>query len=149
MGIIQLNSNLVRELPPGALSLLETADDIVQRGSNPEVLLLETKLLATLEVIVGVQHGADGLSALLLCHGALVVAVVELLEVELAARGLAGPKSKVVRGRGVVSGDRNIVGNSLNDLAAFPDGDSLALRVGGLSDATEELDLMDWCNGLA
>lgn len=90
MGIVQLDSYRIREVFPGALRLLETADDIVERSRTPEVLLLQAKLLATLQavsvsfagprerglhsLIIGIQHCGDGLGALLVCDGALVLA---------------------------------------------------------------------------
>lgn len=141
VGIIELDGNLIGELAPGALRLLEAANNVVKRGGNPEVLLLEAQLLASLEVVVGVEDSTDGLSALLVGNGAFVVAIVELLEVELAARGLGGPQAQVVGRRGIVAGNRNVVGNSLDNLATLPGGHGLALIVGGLLDAAKELDL--------
>lgn len=143
VSVIELDSNLLRELLPRALRLLETTNNIVQRCSNPEVLLLETQLLTSLQVVIGVEDGADGLSTLLVGNGAFVVTAVELLEIELASGGLAGPESQVVGSGGIVTGDRNIVGNGLDNLAAFPDGDGLARLIGRLADATEELDLLN------
>lgn len=140
MRIVQLDSHLVGELPPRSLGLLEPPHDIVQRRSDPKVLLLKTQFLATLKVIIRVQHGADGLSTLLVRHGTLVVAAVELLEVELAARRFARPETKVVGCGGVVAWDGDVVGHGLDDFAAFPDGDSFA--IGCLFvDLAEELDL--------
>lgn len=89
MGVIELDGHLVRELPPGALGLLETANNVVQRGGNPEVLLLQAKFLSSLEVVIGVQNSTDSLSSLLIRDRAFVVAVIELLEIKLSARGLA------------------------------------------------------------
>jgi hypothetical protein len=54
MGIVKLDSNLIWELRPWSVSLLETTDNIVEGCSNPEILLLETKLLSAVDVIVGV-----------------------------------------------------------------------------------------------
>lgn len=141
MSVVELDSNLLRELPPRALRLLEATNNIVQGCSNPEVLLLETQLLTSLQVVVGIEDGADGLSTLLVGDGAFVVTTVELLEIEFAPGGLAGPQPQVVGSRGVITGDGNIVGNGLDNFAAFPDGDGLARRIGRLADATEELNL--------
>lgn len=65
MGVIELDGHLVRELPPGALGLLEAANNVVQGGGNPEVLLLQAKFLSSLEVVIGVQNSTDSLSSLL------------------------------------------------------------------------------------
>jgi hypothetical protein len=65
MGVVELDSDGVGELLPSLLALLESTDDIVQRGSAPEVLLLQTELLTTLEVVVRVEHSGNSLSTLL------------------------------------------------------------------------------------
>jgi hypothetical protein len=49
VSVVQLNGDRVGELLPRLLALLETADDIVQRGCAPEVLLLQAELLSTLK----------------------------------------------------------------------------------------------------
>lgn len=84
VGIVELNGNIIRECRPCLLGLLEAAHDIIQRGSTPEVLLLQAKLLSALEVIVGVQDSRDGLRTLLLCYRAFVLSVIEFLEVKFA-----------------------------------------------------------------
>lgn len=48
MSVIELNGDLAGELGPGALGLLEATDNVIERGSNPEVLLLQAELLSTL-----------------------------------------------------------------------------------------------------
>jgi hypothetical protein len=141
VGIIQLDGDLIRELSPGALGLLEAAHDVVQRGGDPEVLLLEAQLLAALKVVVGVQNCADGLGALFLADGALVVTAVELLEVELAARRLAGPEPQVVGRRRVEARDGHVVRHGAHDVAALPYGHLLAMAVLVLSHMAVELDL--------
>jgi hypothetical protein len=93
MCIVQLDSNLVREFAPCTLGLLEPTNNIVERSSNPEVLLLQTKLLTTIEIIIGIQDSADGLSTLLICDGALVVTAVEFLEIEFSTGSFAGPET--------------------------------------------------------
>ena len=42
MGIIQLNCNLVWELSPWPVRLLEPPNNVVQRGCHPEILLLQS-----------------------------------------------------------------------------------------------------------
>jgi hypothetical protein len=56
-------------------------------------------------LVVGVEHSRDGLSTLLIRNGALILARVELLEVELATSSLATPETEVVAGTGLVSGN--------------------------------------------
>lgn len=119
MGVVKLNGDLVGEFGPGTLSLLEPANDIEERGSAPEVLLLQTELLTTLKavllldiilwisrlysLVVGVENGGDGLGTLLISYRALVFARVELLEVKLAASSFAAPKTQIVASAGLVS----------------------------------------------
>lgn len=141
MGIIQLNGNHIRKLFPGALRFLEAADDIIQGGGNPEVLLLEPELLSPLEVVVGVEHGADGLGPLLVGDGALIVPTIELLEVELTAGRFAGPEPEVVGGRGGVSGNGHIIGHGSDSFPSLPVGDRLTILVRRLVDLAVELDL--------
>jgi hypothetical protein len=120
VSVVELNSDLVGELVPGALALLEAADDVVERGSAPEVLLLQAKLFTTVEalhvrynhrssrmysLVVWVEHSRDCFGTLLLGYGALVLARVELLEIKLAAGCLATPKTEVVASAGLVSGN--------------------------------------------
>ena len=88
VSIVELDGNLIRKLLPRSLRLLETTNDIVERCSDPKVLLLEAELLASLKVVIGIENGADGLGPLLVRNRTLVVAIVKLLEVELAARRL-------------------------------------------------------------
>jgi hypothetical protein len=85
MGVIELDGNLLGELLPGAFGLLEAANNIIKGGSNPEVLLLQTKLFSALQVVVGVQHSTDGLSPLLVGDRTFVIAIVEFLEIKLSA----------------------------------------------------------------
>jgi hypothetical protein len=51
MCIVELDSDRVGELFPRPLVLLEATDDIVERCGAPEVLLLETEFLSTLEAV--------------------------------------------------------------------------------------------------
>lgn len=142
MRIVELDGDLVGELLPGALSLLKAAHNIIERCCHPEILLLQTQLLALLQVVVGVQHGTDGLGPLLIGDSTFVVAVVELGEIELASRRLARPESQVVCGGCSVTRDGDIIGNGLDNVAAFPDKSSLAIVVGLLADLAVELDLL-------
>ncbi|GJC79271.1 hypothetical protein ColLi_02109 [Colletotrichum liriopes] len=141
MGVVQLDGHLVGELPPGTLGLLEATDDVVEGRGTPEVLLLQAELLSTLEIVVGVQDSADGLGALLVGDRVFVVAAIELLEIKLAAGGLAGPQTQVVGGGGRVTRNRHVVCYGRDGLAALPGSDGLSAGVCRLLDVTEELDL--------
>lgn len=142
MGIVELDGDLVGELLPGALGLLKAAHNIIERCCHPEVLLLQSQLFTLLQVVVGVQHGTDGLSPLLVGDSSFVVAIVELGEIEFASGRLARPESQVVCSGCSVTRDGDIVGNGLDNVAAFPDKSSLAIVVGLLADLAVELNLL-------
>ena len=141
VSIVKLDSYLVRELFPRALALLEAANDIIERGSAPEVLLLETKLLTTLEVVVGVQNSGNSLSTLLVRYRALVFARVELLEIEFAAGSLAAPEAEVVACAGLITRNWDIISHSLDNLATLPRRLLLALVILPAVYVTVELDV--------
>lgn len=87
MGVVQLNSILVREhFPSEALDLLEAANNIVKCGADEEILLLETKLLALVSAVAGVKHIGNVLCSLLCFRGRVVVARVEGSEIKLSRR---------------------------------------------------------------
>ncbi len=139
VGIVELDGDLLGEFLPRAFRLLEATDDVVERGGDPEILLLEAQLLAAVEVVVGVEDGADGLGSLLVRHGALVLAAVELLEIEFAARGLARPQPQVVGRRSPVTRNRHIVGDGCDRLAAVPSSHGPARTVRLLANLAIEL----------
>ncbi len=141
VGVVELNSNLLWELAPSASRLLEASNNVVKRGSNPKVLLLQTQLFASLEIVIGIQYSTDGLGTLLIGDGAFVVAIVELLKVKLASRSLAGPETQVVGGGCSVTWNRNIVRDGLDNLTALPDGNVLAVGVGRFPDVAIKLNL--------
>lgn len=141
MGIIELDSDLVREFLPGALRLLEAAHNIIERGRHPEVLLLQSQFFTLVQVVVGVQHGADGLGSLLVCDCAFIITIVEFGEIKFASRCLARPKSQVVRCWSRVARNRDIVGNGINNVTTLPDADGLTVLSGLLANLAIELDL--------
>ena len=89
VGIVQLDSNLICEVLPWSLRLLETSDDIVKRSSTPEILLFQSQLFSSFHVVVRVQDCGDGFGSLLVCDGAFILARVEFGKVEFARGGLA------------------------------------------------------------
>ena len=129
MCVIELNSNLFWELRERLLRFLEPAHDVVQRGSTPKVLLFQTELFTTVQIVVGIQHCRDRLCALLITNGGLVFTRVELLEIELSFRSFRRPKSEIVCGRGAIARNRDVISHCINDLSTFPDGNSLAIFI--------------------
>jgi hypothetical protein len=51
MSVVELNGNLIWELAPFTLGLLEATNNVVERCGTPEVLLLQAELLSTLEAV--------------------------------------------------------------------------------------------------
>ena len=49
MGVVQLDCDLLVELLPWTVGFLEAADNVIQRCSTPEVLLLQTELLTAIQ----------------------------------------------------------------------------------------------------
>jgi len=129
MSVVQLDSYLVGEFAPRSLALLEAANYIIEGSCHPEVLLLQAKLFTTIKIVVRIQHSTDGLSTLLISNGTLIVATIELLEIEFSTGSFTGPKTQIVRSRCVESRNRNIVSDSLDNFTAFPDYNILSLLI--------------------
>lgn len=56
-------------------------------------------------LVIGVQHGRDGLSSLLIGDRALIFSRVELLEIKFTGCCFAAPETEIVRGRSLVTGN--------------------------------------------
>ena len=52
---LTLDTDVFRKLDPGEFELGEAAQNVLERGRRPEVLLLETEQLARVHVVIGVQ----------------------------------------------------------------------------------------------
>lgn len=79
MSVIELNGDIVRQRCHGQIELLESSDNVLERGGTPEVLLLQSELFTLVGVVIGIQHSSDGLSRLRCSDGLLVVSGVERL----------------------------------------------------------------------
>jgi hypothetical protein len=132
---------LVGELFPSLLGLLEPSHDVEERGSTPEVLLLQAQFLAALQAVVGVEDRRDGLGTLLVRHGLLILSRVELGEVELTMRRLTRPQSQVVGCSCSIARDRSIVRNGGHDLSVLPNTDLLAAVILIFPDVAVELNV--------
>ena len=86
MSIVKLDLVLVGELRPVvSVVLLVAADDVLERSSTEEVLLLQSQLFTAGSGVVGVEDAGDVFCGLPLGDGAKVVSRVERVEVELVA----------------------------------------------------------------
>ena len=112
-------------------------DHVLQRTGHEEVLLLEPQALPFDPFVVRVEHLRDVLRTDLLVDGAVVLALVEGVEIERLAR-LRGPQAKQVDGVDVIAGDRRVVGDPHHHLIRDPP-DLIAspLVVVGLGPAAE------------
>mmetsp|Transcript_12733 Transcript_12733/g.53542 ORF Transcript_12733/g.53542 Transcript_12733/m.53542 type:complete len:680 (+) Transcript_12733:784-2823(+) len=117
--VVELDGHLVGELVEVLVVLLVAADHVLDGGADEEVLLLEAQLLALVRPVVGVEHGGDGLGALLVEDGRHVVAGVERLQVEVLG-GLGTPQAQVGRVLGAEAWDRVVVRHRLDLLGRHP-----------------------------
>ncbi len=126
VGVVELDRHLVRQLVQAVVGALVAAQDVVDRGADEEVLLLQAQLPALGGVVLGVEHLGDALRQRLLLHRASVVPVVEDLEVEVVG-GLGRPEPQVVDRVVVVAGHRHVVGHGLHLLGLDPAAAQLAV----------------------
>ena len=85
-------------------------ENVLERRTHAEVLLLEPKLAPHDRRIVGVQNSREIFRVVLVPDGLLVVALVEVAQIELAVR-LGGPQANAVdRGRSI-PGHQHVVGH--------------------------------------
>lgn len=54
VSVIKLDRNLIGELLPRAVRLLESSHDVKQRSRNPEVLLLEPEFFTGRDIVIRV-----------------------------------------------------------------------------------------------
>ena len=63
------------------------------------------------------------------------------MEVKFSTRSFTGPESQIVGSGRVIAWDRDIVGDGLDDFTPLPDGNRLTVRIRGLPNMAEELNL--------
>ena len=95
MGVVHLNGSLRGEVSKIRVGLLKALDDVHDRGSHEEVLLLQTQFLPSGGVVIGIKHGSNSLCALLSEYGVHVGTIVEALQVKLI-NGLCLPQAQVI-----------------------------------------------------
>lgn len=85
MSVVQLDVDLVGEavevhahrVTRAVVARLEATDDVLQSGSDEEVLLLQAELLSHEHVVVGVEHASDVLGQVAVHNRLDVVTVVD------------------------------------------------------------------------
>jgi hypothetical protein len=126
---------LIEQLP----ALLVAAQDVLQRGGDEEVLLLEPQLLALKDVVSGVEHPGDVLGAGLGLDGPFIVAAIEVAQIELV-RGLGRPQAQRVDGAVLVARNGRVVGQGQHVLGVYPVGCEAPLGVDVLVHVAVKLD---------
>mmetsp|Transcript_36390 Transcript_36390/g.74689 ORF Transcript_36390/g.74689 Transcript_36390/m.74689 type:complete len:855 (+) Transcript_36390:63-2627(+) len=119
MGVIELHRHLVWKLLPAASGLgsHERPDHVLDGGGHEEVLLLETKLLTSLVVVVGVENLGDLESALTGAKGSAIISLVELAEVDVLV-GHGGPETERVGVERIISRDGHVVSGGHHPLGS-------------------------------
>jgi len=59
VGVVHLNTNVIRKSSPRLLELDKPPQDILQTSRSPEVLLLKSKQFTLVHVVVGIQDLGD------------------------------------------------------------------------------------------
>ena len=110
MRVVQLDGDLVRQrlerVPVSAVA----PQDVLERARDQEVLLPEPELAARVDAVVRVEDLGQVLGLHLLVHGRRVVALAEVLEVELPV-GARGPEPQRVHVGAAPADDRHVVGH--------------------------------------
>ena len=119
MGIVHLNTDIIRKSSPRLLELNKPPQDILQTSRSPEVLLLKSKQFTLVHVVVGVQDLSDVADFTRSVDTCLVVSSIERVEIK-ARDGSCLPESDVGAVLGCVSGNRRIVGDGIAFHASGP-----------------------------
>ena len=129
MGVVQLDGeSLVERLRPSAHQAVDP-QHVLQGTGHEEILLPQPQPLAHLGLVVRVEHLAHGFREDLLLHGAVVVADIEILEIERLHR-LRLPQAQGVARVHAVPDDWRVVGRSSDLAAGYPPDTVAALVVG-------------------
>ena len=125
MSVIQLDLILLWEESPVChfhivgVSLLESFDDVTEWSTWEEVLLLQSKLFATLCWVIWVEDRCDAFGALSLTNRTEVVTWIEAFEVKFTLWSRF-PESEIVSVVSVVSRHWGIVCLRKDDLTTLP-----------------------------
>ena len=119
MRVVQLHRERLRQALDALALHLEQSQHVLERARHEEVLLREPQALAGLRLVVRIEHLRERLGDDLLADGAVVVADVEVLEVE-GLDGLALPESQRVARVDVVAGHRDIARDPLDPVRRQP-----------------------------
>ena len=82
MRVVEVDCHLVGQRIEAAVAAQVTAQQVLQRGADEEVLLAQPQLFAVVGAVVRVEHARDVFGLVLGFHRAHVVALVESIEVD-------------------------------------------------------------------
>ncbi len=128
MGVVELDRHLLGEAGEVVVVAQVAVQDVLQRGGNEEVLLLQPQFLAVLALVVGVENLRESLGKGLAAHRLNVVALVEGVEVELPRRPRR-PQAQVPHRRRREARNRVVEGHRHDFLGIDPLADLVALRI--------------------
>ena len=129
MGVIELNSPVLREFRHWDLALLQVAQHVLQRAAHKEVLLLQAQAAAFIGAVVGIENLGEGLRAHFFFNSAVVVADVEGVEVK-GFGGCGTPEPEPITGVDLVAQHRDVMGDADGVLAWNPAGAVAAVLIG-------------------
>src|SRR6516162_10550920 len=137
MGIVQLyRDHLGQSLDRLALEF-QQPQYVLQRAGDEEVLLSEAQPLAGLRLVIRIENLGQGFRFDFLVYRAVVVACVEVPEIE-GLYGFAAPQPQRVAGVGPEAENRRVAGNALHSSRRNPTHPIASLQVrAGLRVATE------------
>ena len=138
MRVVELHRPLFVELLEGPLQRHLQPNHVLQRAGDEEVLLLQPKRLALGYFVVWIEHLGDVLRVHLVFDGAVVVAMVEGVEIERLDR-FRLPQAQVVACADSVPEDRRVVGHALDHRLGNPAHAVPAFMVGPRFRAAAEL----------
>ncbi len=147
MGVIELDGHFIRQLVEIRVIFSEAVEDVAQRGADEEILLLEAQLLAHAGGVVGIEYLGDVLRLGFRLHRLDVVALVEILEIEVPRR-LGRPQAHVVHGVAAEAGNGGVVGHGDHLVGVDPVIMETPRIVGIFHHPAVELDGIDYlCTG--
>ena len=120
MGVVHVEDHLLRKPVDVLVGLHVLLYRPLEGGGHEEILLSETELLSGHVVVIGIEYVHDGLCQAGLLHRSLIVALIELLQLE-GLDGLRIPYPQGVDHSIVIAHDGDIIGNGIYGLIALMD----------------------------
>src|SRR5260221_12198022 len=97
MSVVDLDRDKARELVEAAPLPLQPCKNVLQRGADEEIFLLEAQLASGGRTVVRVEHAGQAFPMALVIDGAEMVAFIEPAKIELA-RCARRPKPQGIDG---------------------------------------------------